>query len=43
MQDLLAKLMDLFTAHPIAGFGVGVAVMFVVLVWGVVATSYRYR
>ena len=43
MQDLLAKLMDMWATHPAAAVGVVAGVMFAVLIWGVVATSYRYR
>lgn len=43
MQDLLAKLMDLWLSHPAAAVGVVAGIMFAVLIWGVVSTSYRYR
>ena len=43
MQDLLAKLLELMAAHPGASVTLVAVGMFAVLIWGVVATSYRYR
>ncbi|MGH2705770.1 MAG: hypothetical protein ACRDJ4_11940 [Actinomycetota bacterium] len=43
MQDALAWLIDAFMAHPTAGVGLGVAGLFLVMVWAVVSSSYRYR
>lgn len=47
MEDLSGSLFDriasLVVTHPGAALGLVAAVGLMVLVWGVVSTSYRYR
>lgn len=43
MQDLLAKLVELWMQHPGAATAVLAGGAFAVLIWGVVSSSYRYR
>ncbi len=43
MTDLLSKVVDVLVAHPGLAAGIGVGVLFLLIAWAVVSTSYKYR
>ena len=43
MTDLLYRVVDVLVTHPGLAAGIGVGVLFLLFVWAVVSTSYKYR
>lgn len=43
MQEVLTRLVDVVAANPGAALGLGSTLLGILLVWGVVSSSYRYR